>query len=324
MYGNNSLKYLEKDWGVFWSDSEPGLCRWEDTIYTPTNTHTLCLSLSFQIWLQGEIILSAQDWKPDSAVGVTAAVSRMDVWLAHCCSLLKAAALYSWIMAAEAQRSPAEVWAEVCGACVTPVCRVISNSNCHDEKEERKQQRKLKNTEEEVPVFYSSLIFMHGKYTVLCDPWEVFLMAARLVKYSKSHNLSLPHNWHSKWGMDYKPLSADKQCTVPSGGRIGILSSVHHSKILCSNAAKSLQPLCVNLLCWVDCLCREDLTTERNTDSVMRWISFQWCSQWGPTVQTYLDNWKETIHVLSPPPYSMFICRSIKEALVKWEVAVRV
>lgn len=27
----------------------------------------------------------------------------------------------------------------------------------------------------------------------------------------------------------------------------------------------------------------------------MRWISFQWCNQDGPGVQTYLDNWKESV-----------------------------
>lgn len=27
----------------------------------------------------------------------------------------------------------------------------------------------------------------------------------------------------------------------------------------------------------------------------MRWISFQWCNQDGPRVQTHLDNWKESV-----------------------------
>lgn len=94
------------------ADADPS--RREDRNDTPTkpqlNTHTHSLSPFKSGGLRGEIILSAQGWKPDSALGVTAAISRMDVWLLDAAHCWRAAALSSWIMTTEAQKCPPELW----------------------------------------------------------------------------------------------------------------------------------------------------------------------------------------------------------------------
>ena len=121
---------------------------------------------------------------------------------------------------------------------------------------------------------------------VSCDSWEIFLVATKTS--------------FCRWAM-HRTIRGEK---------IDIVMCPSFNT-LWSNPVESL--------CCVPCsfLCREDLTTKGNRDSVMRWIPG------GPTVQINLDNWEESI-IFSSSSYSMFICCSNHEAVVKWEVSVRV